>query len=439
MIAPTGRAILVACIGPPLSLLLAATISPAAWPIGVVWSLAALALVAIDGIVAPSPGRMNVAVRAPHSARVAAGAVETYVDFNYRGHGGPDKAQVQVETNELFGSTKTPSTVSLTSGAGSAAVFLMPLRRGEGRIEFAHCRWRGPLGMSWRQFAAPVKARIAITPDLGAVEKQANLLFSRTVTHGIKPLRDRGDGSEFDALTEFHPGMDLRLLEWKQSARHMRPLAKEVRVERNHQIVFAIDTGRTMCEPIASVARLDWSINAALVLAYVALRLGDKVSFFGFDARPRLATGFESGARAFARLQSQTAALDYAADETNYTLALTSLSERLQRRSMIIMFTEFTDTVSAELMTENIARLARKHLLVFVTFADEELETLRDAEPHSSDDVSRAVVADRLLTERRIVLERLRRMGVTIVESPVDQLGAALVQTYDALRRRERL
>jgi len=194
-----------------------------------------------------------------------------------------------------------------------------------------------------------------------------------------------------------------------------------------------------MCEPVAGAPRVDWSINAALMLAYVALKLGDRVSFFAFDSRPHLMTGFASGTRAFPHLQAQTAKLDYSTDESNYTLSLTALAERLQRRSMVIVFTDFTDTVNAELMVENITRLARRHMIVFVTFSDEELETLRDAEPRAPDDVARAVIAQRLLQERGVVLARLRRLGVHIVDAPVRQLGQALVRAYDTLRRQERV
>jgi uncharacterized protein (DUF58 family) len=118
---------------------------------------------------------------------------------------------------------------------------------------------------------------------------------------------------------------------------------------------------------------------------------------------------------------------------------LATLAEKLQRRSMVVVFTDFTDTVSAELMVENITRLARRHMIVFVTFPDQELETLRDAEPRSSDDVARAVIAQRLLQERNVVLTRLRRLGVQIVSAPVERLGPALVRAYDELRRRERV
>jgi uncharacterized protein (DUF58 family) len=233
--------------------------------------------------------------------------------------------------------------------------------------------------------------------------------------------------------------MDRRLVDWKQSARHMNLLAKEVRAERNHQIAFAIDTGRLMCEPVGGAPRVDRALNAALMLAYVGLKLGDRVAFFGFDAHPHLQTGFVAGPRAFTQLKALTASLDYSTNETNHTLGLATLAERLQRRSMVVVFTDFADTISAELMVENVARLARRHMIVFVAFHDEELETLRGANPQTPDDVSRAVIAHQLLRERSLVLARLRRLGVHIVDAPADRLGPELVRAYDELRRRERV
>jgi len=437
MIAPTSRAILLACVGAPLSVLLAAVLSASLWPVGAAWALAVCALVAIDGLLAASPRRVRITMGAPAMAPIGGGPFQSRLHVVYSGSV-PASADLALETNEFIAAPVTQRAI-VKDHRAEAAISVTPVRRGEAVVTNAHCRWMGPMGLAWRHLVAPLNTTIAITPDLGAVERHAAVLFSRTMMHGIKPLSDRGDGSEFDSMTEFQPGMDPRTVEWKQSARHVKLLAKEVRAERNHQLAFAIDTGRAMCEPVAGAPRVDWSINAALILAYVALKLGDRVSFFGFDSRPNLSTGFVTGTRAFSLLQAQTAKLNYSAEETNFTLSLATLAERLQRRSMVIVFTDFTDTVSAELMVENIARLARRHLIVFVTLPDEELETMRDSEPRASDDVGRAVIAYRLLQERNVVLTKLQRLGVKIVNAPVDRLGPALVRAYDDLRRQERV
>jgi uncharacterized protein (DUF58 family) len=436
MIAPTSRAILLAALGAPLSIALAIA-APHLWPVGAVWGLTVAALILVDGLMASARAQFQIDVQAPRLAGIGAGTVKAHVELTARSR--PPRADISLETNALVDSSPRQQRALPMENGAEADFDIVLKRRGEGRIEVAHMRWRGPLGLAWRQRAEPLDTIIAVAPDLASIEREAERLFSRTMVHGIKPLRDRGDGSEFDALMDFQPGMDSRLVEWKQSARHVKLLAKEVRAERNHQIAFAIDTGRVMSEPVAGTARVDWSINAALMLSYVGLKLGDRISFFGFDSKPNLSTGFVTGTRSFPHLQALTARLDYSAEETNYTLGLSTLAEKLQRRSMVVVFTDFADTISAELMIENVTRLARRHMIVFVTFPDEELESLESARPQTTTDVSRAVIAHQLLRERSIVLARLRRLGVYIVSAPVDRLGPALVRAYDELRRKERV
>lgn len=437
MIAPTSRAILLAAIGAPISLVLAA-IAPWAWPLGPAWALGVLALALADSQLGRPNGPLQVEASVPRLAGVGAGSITAWLRFAF-GAANPRHAEISIETNQFLTVSPIRRDANVVNGQGQTAFKLEPLRRGIGRLEYAFVRWQGPLGLAWCQRVEPLPDKIAITPDLEAVERNATRLFSRTFVYGLKPMKDRGDGSEFDALAKFEIGMDRRLVDWKQSARHLNLLAKEVRAERNHQIAFAIDTGRLMCEPIAGAPRIDRALNAALMLAYVGLKLGDRISFFGFDAKPNLQTGFVAGPRAFTHLTALTAQLDYSTEETNHTLGLMTLAERLQRRSMVVVFTDFADTISAELMVENITRLARRHMIVFVAFHDEELESLRSALPETSDDVARAVIADRLLKERRIVLERLRRLGVHIVDALAARLGPELVRAYDELRRRERI
>ena len=136
-------------------------------------------------------------------------------------------------------------------------------------------------------------------------------------------------------------------------------------------------------------------------------------------------------------MQKLAAELDYSAEDANYTLALTSLAGRLERRSLIILFTDFVDTISAELMLENVRRLTDKHIVVFATFEDEALSSMINAEPAEPEDVSRAVIADTLLQEREVVFRKLQRMGVQIIETTPEKFGAELVSRYLDIKRRE--
>jgi uncharacterized protein (DUF58 family) len=129
-------------------------------------------------------------------------------------------------------------------------------------------------------------------------------------------------------------------------------------------------------------------------------------------------------------LQRLVARIDYSTAETNFTLGLTQLSGQLEHRSIVVVFTDFSDTTSAELMLENVKRLITRHALVFVAFRDEELESMARAEPAEPADVSRAVLADAMLRDRGAVTARLRRLGVDVIDVPVDKIGAGLIEAY---------
>ena len=214
-----------------------------------------------------------------------------------------------------------------------------------------------------------------------------------------------------------------------------RLLARENESERNNQIVFAFDCGAAMCEPVEGLPRIDRAVTAALTTAYVALRAGDRVSLFGFAAHPQVSTPFVSGSRQFHRLQSAAAGLDYHAEEPNFTLALSTLSARLQRRSLVVLFSEFTDPTSAELMIENVGRLVERHRVLFVVLADAELAGLAAQEPASLQAVAMAVTATTLQRQRAIVLQRLRQMGVRVVEAPFAEFGTRLLDAYLSVKR----
>jgi uncharacterized protein (DUF58 family) len=144
-----------------------------------------------------------------------------------------------------------------------------------------------------------------------------------------------------------------------------------------------------------------------------------------------------AGMGAFNRLQRLTADLEYGKAETNFTLGLANLATRLRRRSLIVLLTEFVDSITAELMLENVVRLSTKHLVVFVALRDPSLGAIESAPPGSLADLHRAVVAGDFARERETVLGRLRRMGVHCLDVPPERLSMSLLNRYLDIVRRE--
>ena len=144
---------------------------------------------------------------------------------------------------------------------------------------------------------------------------------------------------------------------------------------------------------------------------------------------------FVTAPHQFRRLQEAAAALDYHAEDANFTLAMATLATRLQRRSLIVVFADFTDPTGAELMIEMCARLVERHRVLFVVMRDEDLDRLASADIAGPGDVARAVVAQGLIRQRALVLTRLRQAGIRVVEAPWATIGTRLLETYLAIKR----
>lgn len=438
MIYPTRFAVMAAAAGAPVALLIA-VLAPDHWYAGLAWPVAILIGALIDAMLALPAGRIAAGLTLPRTASVGE-TVDAVISVEGPPRGGPGSVQIAIAADPLVTlEDDGRASVQLDQGKGAVALPVATIRRGTAHFATFWVRWRGPLGLVWRQKRMASEAALKILPDIRPVRERGARIFQRHALQGLMTQLDRGDGTDFDALVEFRSGMDRRAIDWKQSARHLKLHAKEYRTERNNQIVFAIDSGRQMSEPVAGIPRVDRAVSAMLLTGWVALKLGDRVALHSFDSRPRIASGLISGASAFPELQHLAAGIDYSGEETNYTYALTTLAARLTRRSMIVMFTEFTDLTSADFMIRAAARLVETHLLLIVVLRDEELESLVDHAPDTADDITRAVTAAGLLKDRLLALTRLRHLGAHVIESEYDRVADRLVEGYVDLKRRNLL
>ena len=280
---------------------------------------------------------------------------------------------------------------------------------------------------------------IRVIPNIRLVQSGEIGATVQSRLFGVKENRAIGEGSEFHQLRDFVPGMDTSMIDWKRSARHRSLVAKEVRAERNHHIIIALDNGHLMREEIAGLPKIDHAVNAALATAWAAIIGGDLVGLYAYDAQPRLFLPPEPGRGAFARLRSHTSELTYETRESNHTLAMTELNARTPKRSLIIVFSDFVDTTTAELMIENVGILSRQHLIVFVALRDPALEGLVRAAPQDMDRVAESVATNQLLHERRLVFQRLTQLGVTVIDVEPGAVSAKLISTYLEIKAREQI
>jgi uncharacterized protein (DUF58 family) len=434
MIAPTPRALRVAAIGLPMAAL-PIIIHEQLWVVWFAYAVAILLLLSVDAVLVASGGIFNIDAHLPdilHIGTSSTGRLKIKAAENTF----PSTIECLLQFDENLARTQIQIMAMGPDGEGELTFPLTPVRRGIACLEHVSIRWSGPLGFIRRARTFSLRVEVQVIPNIQAVRDWAQK------GHSAKEVGSRiqtfiGGGSEFEQLREFTPGLDQRGIDWKASARHAKLLVREFRAERNQHVYLAFDTGRLMGLPLGGIPRLDHAVNSGLMLAYAALRCGDRVGVYGFSERPEVFAPAQSGLRSINPIQSHLAGLEYGAKETNFTVGLLELLSRLRRRSLVIVFTDFVDSVTAGLMMENLGRLAKRHLVIFVSYRDRDLDGLADVRPGVLTDLHQAVVANDFRTEREAVLKKLNRLGILHVEGAVDRVTPALLSQYLEVKRRE--
>jgi uncharacterized protein (DUF58 family) len=433
---PTRRAIILAALGLPVALL-PTIVHPRLWPLWPGYLGLLLLLVGLDAVLSPRRKKVECTVDVPGTLYIGepAEAVLTVKIRSLR------RVPVTVAVDLSDKLLPQPPIKGRASRKGEPLrLRIAPTRRGRAVIERASIRSTGPFGLIARIARVDLKKQVAVVPNILPVRTTAlRFLTDREFRAGLKIERYRGDGTEFESLREHSEGDDNRSIDWKATARHRKLLTRQFRAERNHQVVIAIDTGRLMCEPLGGIPKVDHAVNTALLLAYVSIHAGDQVGLATFDAAMGLFVEPRGGTRGFRILSHMASQVDYSDRETNFTLGLTSLAQKLSRRSLVIVLTDFVDTVAAELMLENLGRLSKRHVVVFVALQDPGLTAAAAQPPLDFLRLNRAVVAGSLLRDREVVLLRLRRQGIYPIDASPTHVTPRLINAYLDIKRRERI
>ena len=433
---PTHRAAFVILFGA-LFLFVALVFDPRLWAIWIAYVVGAAVLGGLDAVWTIPARQISIEWDIPDTLHIGRDETMT-VRIQTVQWARSVRGEVLIDLGDLLQSVPVHRIVIAPDLTESIDIVLSPTRRGATVVKRVWLRWTGPMGFTQQITRRDIDHSVAIIPNIRAVRESAlRFAIQREYLSGVKAMQYVGDGSEFDSLKEYVPGLDHRAINWRATARHRKLLCQEFRAERDQQVIIALDTGHLMSEPMAGIPKLDHAINAGLLLSYACLHTGDRVGLFGFDSTIRLFREPRGGLRIFPDLQRAATDLTYDDSETNFTLGITELATRLRRRSLIVILTDFVDTITAQLMVENIGRLARRHLIVLVTLRDPTLEHLAKEPPSSLSQLHRSVVATDFISERNAVILRLKKLGVHTLDAPPQGVSVQLLNRYLEIKRRE--
>jgi uncharacterized protein (DUF58 family) len=420
--------------------LLAAT---ALWP-GTVWVAAIYLLVLgvvawADWRVSPAPGQWRLHRR--HEERLSLAAdnlVELFVTLD--GPARPTRVWLRDTPPPTFRIVEGEPVLAGTVAAGETARFayhLWPPRRGDYAFGDLYLRWESVLGLLRRQARYPAAAPVKVYPNIVDVRKYDLLLRrNRLWELGLRSTRIFGAGSEFERLRDYTPDDEYRRINWKATARRGKPITMEFETERSQNIYVFLDVGRMMRSPVGEVEKVDFAINAVLLLAYVATQKGDRVGLLTFDDRVINYVAPRSGKVQFRQLMEQLYAVAAQPIEPDYQVVFSYFAARQHKRGLALVFTDLIGSVSTEALASQLVRMRARHLPLLVTVSDPTVQKLARQPIVDSQSLYERNAAEQVLQERRLVLERLRHHGVHTLDAPADELSVAVIDRYLAMKER---
>lgn len=348
------------------------------------------------------------------------------------------KALLRIEASSFVKIKPEIGEIILTPQSQKLKFLVKPLRRGKITFSKIVIRITGYLGLWNLQHTSQQAIKSSAIPNLRGVAQYA-LEFYRNpqARAGVKIDKHRGQGSEFESLREYRPGFDIRTIDWKASARKAKLVCREFRAEKNHDILLVLDSGHLMATEFNGLTKLDYAINAILLLSYMAVKSGDRVGFFSFSDQIQTFLRPGNDEQVVQRISNACNKIPYTFPGSNFTISLEYLLHQQKQRSLIIFFTDFVDSISAEIMKDYLHIISKRHLLLFVSIRDPFLDTSLDKSAQSLLEMHRQVACHDMLNERLLLLKELRRQGIHCLDLFPDDISVPVLNQYINIRRKE--
>jgi uncharacterized protein (DUF58 family) len=409
---------------------------PAFIPLAIILAVALLAATIADAIIGPRASALRVARKPPGHFALGVRAELTYSIENRSAR--PIRAGVietpvrslRFEIDELIGVVPPQSRSTLARA-------ITPLFRGPDRLATLYVWYENPLGLIRRRLRVPAPEAIRIFPDLAAVERYGKLhLRNRTIEAGLRRMKLRGAGTEFESLREWSDGDAFRSVDWKATARRGKLMVAQHEVERSQNVLLLLDCGRLMTPRIDNGRKLDYAVTAALSLATIAGLASDRVGMVAFGRDIIAAIAPRSTKASAGHLAGALYGLEPRFEESNYTRAFAYLRHHLHKRSLIVFLTDVIDPIAQATVMSQVATLAKHHLFVCVFMNDAAVTEALASEPETVAQAYRANVAVDLANERRLAKTMLERAGILVIDVPAKKLTTALIDEYLRVKRR---
>jgi len=396
------------------------------------WVLLVAVLTVVDWWLAPSPTSLSVVRREVGSVRLGDPTASVLLATN-TGNRRLD-GLVRDAWQPTAGASDNRHRVRLDRGDRVLLETpLLPRRRGDLRAAGVTVRLRGPLGLAARQATSDVPGVVRALPPFESRKHLPSRLARLRELDGRAAVRVRAPGTEFDSLRDYVRGDDVRSIDWRATARHRNVVVRTWQPERDRRVVLVLDTSRVSAARVDDVPRLDSAMDAALLLAALAARAGDRVDFLAGDRRVRAQLRAAGARDIAARLQDVMADLDPVIAEADWRQLAGAVNALGRHRALVVLLTPLEPSAVETGLLPVLPTLTRHHRVVVASVADPGLTRLTRGRD-TVDDVYAAAAAEQAVLRRRTTADVLGALGVHVLDRDADDLPPALADHYLMLK-----
>jgi uncharacterized protein (DUF58 family) len=306
---------------------------------------------------------------------------------------------------------------------------LRPPARGPAVFSATQIQRETPLGLWAMCETAGAVQSVRVFPDFSRrFGHQLLATDRRTPQLGLLKKRRRGEGTEFRQLREYREGDTLRAIDWKATARQLKPISREYQEERDQQVVFLLDCGRRMLAMDEGSSHFDHALDAVLALAMVAHKQGDAVGLASFGGSRRWLAPAK-GRTGLDRLIAGLYDLQASEDAPDYLEAARALGQRLRRRAFIVLVTSLRDEDDTALK-DAVRLLRQRHLILVASLREAALDAVCATPVAGFPAALQLAATEHYLAERAAALRTLGLPPRTLIDVVPRRLAPALVDRY---------
>ena len=398
-----------------------------------------LALASIDGATLPSPQVFDAerqllrvaSLNMPHHVSVT---ISNRANRSYR-------AQLVDDLPQEFIANPDSFLLNIRERSRSTVEYeFRAQQRGAFELQFVHLRVFSRFSLWTRYISLPVQSAVNVYPDMKQMSEYAVLArTNRLSLMGVRRTRRVGQDNEFERLRDYTDDDNYKHIDWRTTARRNKLTVKDFQTNQSQRIIFMLDCGRMMTNEAAGLSLLDHSLNAMLMLSFVALRQGDNVGLICFSDQIHTYVPPQGGMKQMNQLLHASFDRFPQLVESRYDEAFLYLGRNCKKRSLVVLISNVIDEVNSHQIHQYLSNLVGHHLPLGVLLRDRSLFDAAETEYLQGSRLYRAAAAADILTWRHQVLTDLEHRGVLALDVFPEEMTAPLVNRYLDVKARHLL